>query len=280
MKSDFRPVTWTLISCAHTCHFFLAKWQRAAASSGSAPAAAAEQPPHETPSIAFSSEWVFRRAPLPADWARGVLARCASARRQCRPRHTAVSARASVCQCFIIPTSQSDRVSGGDGPCAANTTRHRSCTSRCPAAESAASSESALGRGRTVANFAQGRQASGVFLANLLIRACKFRFDAERIKRKLRECSSTNRRRRRIGMSRLFVRSAQRTRSAVDRLCFSCVPMHTNHTLAVSRRQGERASEKAGSLRSSRAPPASSSVYAQHTAHPLFGLFRPGNLQA
>jgi hypothetical protein len=101
------------------------------------------------------------------------------------------------------------------------------------------------------------------------------RFDAARIKQKLRECSSTNRRRRRIGMSRLFVKSAQRTRSAVDRLCFSflCVPMHTNHThsqcsQSVGGKGSERAKKQVRSPQLERTP-ASSSVYAHRSTHCL-----------
>jgi hypothetical protein len=201
-----------------------------------------------------------------------VLARCASDRRQCRPRHTAVSARKCVCQCFII-AAQSDRVSG-DGPCAAaNTTRHHR-TSRCPAVESAAASEPALGRGRTVANFAQGRHQVFVSLANLLVRACKFRFDST--PRELnKNCASAVQQTEdadgsECPVSLLRVRSARGPRSTGFVFLSNAHKSHTLAVFAVSRRQGERTSER----KSRFAPqlertPASSSVYAHRSTHCL-----------
>jgi hypothetical protein len=214
-----------------------------------------------------------------------VLARCASDRRQCRPRHTAVSARECVCQCFII-AAQSDRVSG-DGPCAAaNSTRHHR-TSRCPAVESAAASEPALGRGRTVANFAQGRHQVFVSFANLLVRACKFRFDST--PRELnKNCASAVQQTEdadgsECPVSLLRVRSARGPRST-GFVFLSCVFQCTQitHTRSVRSQSSARGANERAKKQVRSAARAHTCLLLRLCSplNPLFGLFRPGNLQA
>lgn len=246
----------TLISSSAYVPFFSKVTARRGASSGSQPAAAAAAARNPFHCIVR----VFRRVPLPADWARGVFARCASARRQCRPRHIAVSARecVSASEPSFLPHKESECPSIGRSrraPYFPMPSCWISCFLRIGRRK----------RKECVANFAQGR-----LFFFILTRACKnwtpwteTIIFPERFNKPTRV--------RRIGMSIGELYAAH----AVDRLCFSCFNAHKSHTHTLAETaRGARAKKQVRSAAAHLPPPPFEPIVC------IWLIQRRGNLQA